>query len=106
METRNNVMTIKEINSKTRELRNKAADLDKLFLAAVVKYLDTIVGVASCGSIDKDGKACLEKISTWYDSDDDLVTIEYVIMDKYGYFVQTITDQVSSSEIDKYILIN
>lgn len=103
METINNVMTIKEINSKTRELRNEAADLDKLFHDAVVKYLDTIVGVASCGSGDRDGKACLEEISTWYDSDDDLVTIEYVIMDKYGYFVQDITAQVSSSEIDKYI---
>ena len=50
-----------------------------------------------------DGKACLEEISTWYDSDNDLVTIEYVIMDKYGDFVQAITAQVSSSEIDKYI---
>lgn len=103
METRNNVVTIKEINSKTRELRNEAADLEQLFYNAVVKYLDTIVGVASCGSDDKDGKACLEKISTWYDSDDDLVTIEYVIMDKYGYFVETKQIVVSASEIEKHI---
>lgn len=106
MEIKNNGMTIKELKSKVSALQNEVVDLETVFHNAVVKYLDTIVGVASCGSIDKDGKACLEKISTWYDSDDDLVTIEYVIMDKYGYFVQTITDQVSSSEIDKYILIN
>ena len=60
METRNNVMTIKEIKSKTRELRNEAADLDKLFHDAVVKYLNTIVEVVSCESSNKDGKACLE----------------------------------------------
>ena len=66
METRNNVMTIKEINSKTRELQNEAVDLYRLFHAAVVKYLDTILGVESCESDDRDGKACLEEIASWY----------------------------------------
>lgn len=103
MEIRNNVMTIKEIKSKTRELRNEAADLDKLFHDAVVKYLNTIVEVVSCESSDKDGKACLEEISTWYDSDNDLVTIEYVIMDKYGDFEETKQIIVSASEIEKHI---
>lgn len=96
-------MTIKEITSKTRKLRNEAADLETVFHNAVVKYLDTIVGVASCASDDTDGKACLEEILSVYDSDNDLVTIEYTLMNKYGDFVQTITAQVSSSEIDKYI---
>ena len=96
-------MNVKELKSKTRELQNEAADLDKLFHAAVVKYLDTIVGVASCVSDDTDGKACLEEILSVYDSDNDLVTMEYTLMNKYGDFVQTITAQVSSSEIDKYI---
>ena len=104
METRNNVMTIKEIKSKTIELRNEAADLDKLFHDAVVKYLNTIVEVVSCESSNKDGKACLEEISTWYDNDNDLVTIEYVIMDKYGDFTDFKTICVSSSEIDEYLI--
>ena len=99
-------MNVKELKSKVSALRNEVVDLETVFHNAVVKYLDTIVGVASCGSDDTDGKACLEEISTWYDSDNDLVTIEYVIMDKYGDFVQTITAKVSSSEIDKYILMN
>ena len=99
-------MTIKEITSKTRKLRNEAADLETIFHNAVVKYLDTIVGVASCASYDTDGKACLEEILSGYDSDNDLVTMEYTLMNKYGDFVQTITAKVSSSEIDKYILMN
>lgn len=99
-------MNVKELKSKVNALQNEVVDLETVFHNAVVKYLDTIVGVASCGSDDTDGKACLEEISTWYDSDNDLVTIEYVIMNKYGDFVQAITAQVSSSEIDKYILMN
>ena len=99
-------MNVKELKSKTRELQNEAADLYRLFRAAVVKYLDTIVGVASCVSDDTDGKACLEEISTWYDSDNDLVTIEYVIMDKYGDFEETKQIVVSASEIEKHILMN
>ena len=99
-------MNVKELKSKTRELQNEAADLYRLFRAAVVKYLDTIVGVASCVSDDRDGKACLEEISTWYDSDNDLVTIEYVIMDKYGDFEETKQIVVSASEIEKHILMN
>ena len=106
METRNNVMTIKELKSKTRELQNEAADLYRLFHAAVVKYLDTIVGIASCVSDDTDGKACLEEILSEYDSDNDLVTIEYVIMDKYGDFEETKQIIVSSSEIEKHISMN
>lgn len=98
-------MTIKEIKSKVRELRNEAASLETLFHNAVIKYLNTIVEVVSCESNDTDGKACLEEISDWYDGDNDLVTIEYVIMNKYGDFVETKTIHVSSSEIDKYILI-
>ena len=66
--------------------------------------VNTIVSVASCNSDDTDGKACLEEISGGYNSDNDLVTIEYVIMNKYGDFVETKRIQVSSSEIDKYIL--
>lgn len=50
-----------------------------------------------------DGKACLEEISTWYDGDNDLVTIEYVIMDKYGDFEETKQIIVSASEIEKHI---
>ena len=96
-------MNVKEINSKTRELRNEAADLEQLFHNAVINYLNTIVEVVSCESIDKDGKACLEEISTWYDSDNDLVTIEYVIMDKYGDFEETKQIIVSASEIEKHI---
>ena len=96
-------MNVKELKSKVSALRNEAADLDKLFHNAVVKYLDTIVGVASCMSDDTDGKACLEEILSGYDSDNDLVTMEYTLMNKYGDFVQTITAQASSSEIDKYI---
>ena len=99
-------MTIKEITSKTRKLRNEAADLYRLFHAAVVKYLDTIVGVASCVSDDTDGKACLEEILSAYDSDNDLVTIEYVIMDKYGDYEETKQIVVSASEIEKHILMN
>ena len=45
----------------------------------------------------------LEEISTWYDSDNDLVTIEYVIMDKYGDFEETKQIIVSASEIEKHI---
>ena len=77
-------MTIKEITSKTRKLRNEAADLETIFHNAVVKYLDTIVGVASCASDDTDAKACLEEILSAYDSDNDLVTMEYTLMNKYG----------------------
>lgn len=98
-------MNVKELKSKVRELRDEAADLDKLFHCAAVSYINDIVGVASCNSDDTDGKACLEEICATYDSDSDLVTIEYIIMNKYGDFVQTITAQVSSSELDKYILI-
>ena len=96
-------MNVKELKSKTRELQNEAADLYRLFHAAVVKYLDTIVGVASCVSDDTDGKACLEEILSEYDSDNDLVTIEYVIMDKYGDFEETKQIVVSASEIEKHI---
>ena len=99
-------MNVKELKSKTRELQNEAADLYRLFHAAVVKYLDTIVGVASCVSDDTDGKACLEEILSEYDSDNDLVTIEYVIMDKYGDFEETKQIVVSASEIEKHILMN
>ena len=98
-------MNVKELKSKARELRNEAADLDKLFHHAAVAYLSTIIDIASCNSDDTDGKACLEEICASYDSDSDLVKIEYIIMNKYGDFVQTITAQVSSSELDKYILI-
>ena len=96
-------MNVKELKSKVNELRNEVVDLETVFHNAVVKYLDTIVGVASCGSDDTDGKACLEEISTWYDSDNDLVTIEYVIMDKYGDFEETKQIVVSASEIEKHI---
>ena len=99
-------MNVKELKSKVRELRNEAASLETLFNNAAIKYLDTIVGVASCASDDTDGKACLEEILSEYDSDNDLVTIEYVIMDKYGDFKETKQIIVSSSEIDKYILMN
>ena len=97
-------MTIKEIKSKVRELRNEAASLETLFHNAVIKYLNTIVEVVSCKSNDTAGKACLEEISAWYDSDSDLVKIEYIIMNKYGDFTETKTIQVRSSELDKYIL--
>lgn len=99
-------MNVKELKSKVNELRNEVVDLETIFHNAVVKYLNTIVEVVSCESSDKDRKACLEEISTWYDSDNDLVTIEYVIMDKYGDFEETKQIVVSASEIDKYILIN
>lgn len=97
-------MNIKELKSKVRSLRNEAADLETLFHNAVIKYLNTIVGVASCGAADTNGKACLEEICASYDSDSDLVTIEYIIMNEYGDFIETKTIHVSSSEIDKYIL--
>ena len=97
-------MNVKELRSKVRELRNEAASLEQQFHYAVLKYLNTIVGITSCNSDDTDGKACLEEIYASYNSDNDLVTIEYVIMNKYGDFVETKTLQVSSSEIDKYIL--
>ena len=97
-------MNIKELKSKVRELRNEAANLETLFHNAVIKYLNTMVGVASCESNDTDGKACLEEICDNYDSDNDLITIEYVIMNKYGDFVETKTLRVSASELDKYIL--
>ena len=96
-------MNVKELKSKVSALRNEAADLDKLFHNAVVKYLDTIVGVASCMSDDTDGKACLEEILSGYDSDNDLVTMEYTLMNKYGDFEETKQIVVSASEIDKYI---
>ena len=99
-------MNVKELKSKVSALRNEVVDLETVFHNAVVKYLDTIVGVASCGSDDTDGKACLEEISTWYDSDNDLVTIEYVIMDKYGDFEETKQIVVSDSEIEKHISMN
>lgn len=99
-------MTVKELKSKTRKLRNEAADLDKLFHNVVVKYLDAIVGVASCVSDDRDGKACLEEILSAYDSDNNLVTMEYTLMNKYGDFEETKQIVVSASEIDKYILMN
>ena len=96
-------MNVKELKSKVNELRNEVVDLETIFHNAVVKYLETIVGVASCGSDDTDGKACLEEISTWYDSDNDLVTIEYTLMNKYGDFEETKQIVVSASEIEKYI---
>ena len=99
-------MNVKELKSKVSALRNETVDLENIFHNAVVKYLDTIVGVASCVSDDTDGKACLEEILSGYDSDNDLVTMEYTLMNKYGDFIQTITAKVSSSEIDKYILMN
>ena len=97
-------MNVKELNSKARALRNEAASLEQQFHDAVLKYLNTIVGVPSCESDDTDGKACLEEIDASYNSDNDLVTIEYVIMNKYGDFIETKTLQVSASEIDKYNL--
>ena len=99
-------MNVKELKSKTRELQNEAADLYRLFHAAVVKYLDTIVGVASCASDDTDGKACLEEILSAYDSDNDLVTMEYTLMNKYGDFEENKQIVVSASEIEKHILMN
>ena len=96
-------MNVKELKSKVSALRNEVVDLETVFHNAVVKYLDTIVGVASCGSDDTDGKACLEEILSEYDSDNDLVTIEYVIMDKYGDFEETKQIVVSASEIEKHI---
>ena len=96
-------MNVKELKSKVSALRNEAADLDKLFHNAVVKYLDTIVGVASCTSDDTDGKACLEEILSGYDSDNDLVTMEYTLMNKYGDFGETKQIVVSASEIEKHI---
>lgn len=97
-------MNVKELKSRVRELRIEASSLETLFHNAVIKYLDTIVGVASCNSDDTNGKACLEEILSSYNSDNDLVTITYVIMNEYGDFVEIKTLQVSSSEIDKYIL--
>lgn len=98
-------MNVKELKSKVRELRNETASLETVFDNAVIKYLNTIVGVASCNSDDKDGKTCLEEIYADYDSDDDLVKIDYFIMNEYGDFTDFKTICVSSSEIDKYILI-
>lgn len=98
-------MKVKELKSKVRELRNEATTLEALFHNAVIKYLNTIVGVASCNSDDTDGKACLEEILTLYNSDNDLVTITYVIMNKYGDFVKTKTIKVSASEIEKEIVL-
>ena len=97
-------MNVKELKSRVSELRNEAATLETLFHNAVIKYLNTIVGVASCNSDDTNGKACLEEILTSYNSGNDLVTITYVIMNEYGDLTKTKTVQVSSSEIDKYIL--
>ena len=96
-------MNVKELKSKVKELRNEAASLETVFNNAVIKYLSTIIGVASCESDDRDGKACLEEILSYYNDEDDLVTIEYIIMNKYGDFVEFKTINVSSSEIDKYI---
>ena len=99
-------MNVKELKSKVKELRNEAADLEQQFHHAVISYLNTIIDVASCGAADTNGKACLEEICASYDSDSDLVTIEYIIMNEYGDFTETKTIYVSSSEIDKYILNN
>ena len=98
-------MNVKELKSKVNALRNEVVDLETVFHNAVVKYLDTIVGVASCGSDDRDGKACLEEICASYDSDDDLVKIDYFMMNEHGDFIEFKTIWVSSSKIDKYILI-
>lgn len=98
-------MNIKELKSKVRKLRNEAAELEQLFHYATVTYLSSIVSVASCESDDTNGKACLEEICSSYDSDNDLVTIEYTIMNKYGDFVEDKIIKVNSSELDKYILI-
>ena len=98
-------MSIKELKEKVRDLRNEAADLDKLFHYAVISYLNTIVGVASCCDDNTDGKACLEEICNSYDSESDLVTIEYIIMNEYKDFVETKQIKVSAFEIEKYILI-
>ena len=97
-------MNVKELKSKASELRIAAYNLETIFHNAVIKYLNTIIGVASCSEDDTDGKACLEEISASYNSDNDLVTIEYIIMNKYGDFIETKTIQISSSEIEKYIL--
>lgn len=97
-------MNVKELKSKERELRNEAASLESVFYRAVVKYLNNTVGVASYEADDKDGKVCLEEIYAYYNSDCDLVIIEYIIMDKHGHFNKFMTNEVSSSEIDKYIL--
>lgn len=98
-------MNVKELKSKVRELRNEAASLETLFNNAVIKYLGTVVDVASSNSDDRDGKACLEEICANYDSDDDLVKIDYFIMNEHGDFIENKTIWVSSSKIDKYILI-
>lgn len=98
-------MNIKELKSKVRELQNEAASLETVFDNAAIKYLDTVVGVASCNSDDKDGNACLEEILSLYDSDKDIVKIEYFIMNEHGDFTDFKTIRVSSSEINKYILI-
>ena len=98
-------MNVKELKSKVRELRNEAASLETVFDKAVIKYLKTVVGVASRNSYVTYGKACLEKICANYDSDDDLVKIDYFIMNEHGDFIEFKTILVSSSKIDKYILI-
>jgi len=104
MEIKNNNMTIKKLITKARKLRNDAAFLEQQFHYAAIKYLNTIVSVASCNSDDTDGKACFEEIDASYNSDNDLVTIEYVIMNKYGDFVETRTIQVSAREIEKFLI--
>ena len=98
-------MNVKELKSKVKELRNEAASLETLFNNAVIKYLGTVVDVASSNSVDKDGKACLEEICASYDSDGDLVKIDYFMMNKHGDLIEFKTIWVSSSKIDKYILI-
>ena len=98
-------MNTKEIKKKARELRNAAADLENLFYNAVVKYLSTIIDVESCCEPNREykGKACLEEICSWYDEDEDLVTIEYSIMNQYGECCEDKEIRVSSCEIDKYL---
>ena len=58
-------MNIKELKSKVRELQNEAASLETVFDNAAIKYLDTVVGVASCNSDDKDGKVAAFQASGW-----------------------------------------
>ena len=98
-------MNTREVNLKARELRNEAADLERLFHDAVVKYLSTIIEVESCCEPDKErtGKACLEEICSWYEEEHDLVVIEYSIMNTYGECYDNREIRVSSSEIDKYL---
>jgi len=97
-------MTTRELKTKISDLQNEAADLESSFFHAVVRYLSTIIEVVGCNADHTEGKACLEEINSHYDSDTDLVTIEYVIMNKYGDFIENKEIRVSSSEIDKYIV--